>query len=177
MTNPTTAPTRRSRGSKLGQCRIFHHRFPERNSVGGFIQSGMGETKSRSPSCQCRGSTDIALRTVWNSRMRLMSSSRKWPCSKWQRSSARGLNNWSFVSGGVGSVQPQSKNFLLDRGSTNPRSRDELTQLRTHTTHYSPGIRHRDSPVCLCVYLETMKDDFGEGLGDCINIEAERVDD
>jgi len=36
---------------------------------------------------------------------------------------------------------------------------------------------HRDSPVCLCVYLETMKDDFGEGLGDCINIEAERVDD
>src|SRR5438270_3111186 len=43
MTNPTTARTRRSRGSKLGQCRIFHHRFPERNSVGGFIQSGMGE--------------------------------------------------------------------------------------------------------------------------------------
>jgi hypothetical protein len=36
---------------------------------------------------------------------------------------------------------------------------------------------HRDSPVCLCVYLETMKHDFGEGLGDCINIEAERVGD
>jgi hypothetical protein len=76
--------------------------------------------------------------------MRLMSSSRKWHCSKWQRSSARGLNNWSFVSGGVGSVQPQSKNFLLDRGSTNPRSRDELTPA---TDAYNPLF------ACDCAFV------------------------
>jgi hypothetical protein len=60
-----TTRTRRSRGSKLGTVPDFSP-----SVSGNGIQSAAlsnrawGETKSGSPSCQRRGNTDIALRTV-----------------------------------------------------------------------------------------------------------------